>query len=183
MNTIPTTARYKCRNWSLNKTTGKTTPFQCGCCTYLQYEVWNVLPFKNVETLYRRFHVQNRYNFSKKKKTPKTRRQKFILQSVSYICLQGSLSSWSPLSVKWSVEPKRFSNAKQTGTTTQKRIWRHWLWELSQKTLQRGPVSQDFTWRSQLEQRLGGDFSLDIFPLPGPGGGGQHPEGVGSHFS
>lgn len=94
MNTIPTTARYKCRNWSLNKTTGETTPSQCGRCTYLQYEFWNVLPFKNVETLYRRFHVQNAYTFSKKKKErkhPKKPEERFILQSVRILHLPAPL--------------------------------------------------------------------------------------------
>lgn len=56
-------ARCKRRNWSLNKLTGKTTPTQCGCCTYLQYDFWNVLPFKNIETLYRQFHRRNTYTF------------------------------------------------------------------------------------------------------------------------
>jgi hypothetical protein len=33
--------------------------------------------------------------------------------------------------------------------------------------LQSRSVSQDVTWKSQLEQRLGGDFSSDIFLLLG----------------
>lgn len=67
MNTIPTTARYKCRNWSLNKPQAKLPLSKYGGCTYLQYKFWNVLPFRNVETLYRRFRVRNAYTFSENK--------------------------------------------------------------------------------------------------------------------
>lgn len=125
MNTIPTTARYKCRNWSLNKPQAKLPLSKYGGCTYLQYKFWNVLPFRNVETLYRRFRVRNAYTFSENKGKDLSYRA-----WVSYICLQGSLSSRPPHSVKWSVVPKRFSNAKQTGTTTRKQNWAA-LWELS----------------------------------------------------
>lgn len=140
------------------------------------------MPFKNVETLYRRFHVQNAYTF---KKENKQQRQRFILQSVSILHLP------APFPSSLITTLRKVTSSAQVVFRCQADRNHNTGANLAALTL--GIFSEDIAEQiclpgRHLEESAGAKtrrrFQLRHIPSSGGQvGGRQHPEGPGSYFS